>query len=246
MVAAEHVVLGHVLRAEAPVRGRIVELEARRSRRAPWPARFRRPEAARRHAPIACIRSAARPTVRYFRPFMSSASGDRLLEPAERLGRHRHGEEALDVDLHDLGLELFEQLLAAAVVDPAETLVGVEAEHRAGAEQRGRLVLAVPVHRSRCGPRRSGRRARRRTPGTDARPRRRCSRSILQPAAGHLVDAVTYCWHISVKMSVAGHERLHLQRRPSGRATPAASRRSQRRSSRLRQGICAGWNVTSR
>jgi len=62
-------------------------------------------------------------------------TGDRLLEPAERLGRHRHGEEALDVELHDLGLQLLEQLLAAAVVDPAETFVGVEAEHRAGAEQ---------------------------------------------------------------------------------------------------------------
>ena len=77
--------------------------------------------------------------------------GHRTLEPAERLGRHRHREEALDVDLHDLGLELFEQLLAAAVVDPAEAFVGVEAEHRTGAEQRGGLVLAVPVHSHRVG-----------------------------------------------------------------------------------------------
>ena len=68
-------------------------------------------------------------------------------EPAERLGRHRHGEEALDIDLHDLRLELFEQLLAAAIIDPAKAFVGVEAEHRAGAEKRGGLVLAVPINR---------------------------------------------------------------------------------------------------
>ena len=155
--------------------------------------------------PIACIRSAARPTVRYFMPLMSFGAGDRLLEPAERLGRHRHGEEALDVELHDLDLELFEQLLAAAVVDPAEAFVGVEAEHRAGAEQRGGLVLAVPVHGHGMG-------------GVDLAAvhavehlermhhRAAVQHVDLEPAARHLVDARDVLLAISVKMSVAGHE----------------------------------------
>src|SRR5690606_27125022 len=72
---------------------------------------------------------------------------DRLLEPAERLGRHRHREEADDVELENVVQKLVIELHAAAVVNPAEALLRVEAEHRTAAEQRGRLVLAVPVDR---------------------------------------------------------------------------------------------------
>ena len=47
--------------------------------------------------------------MRYFRPLKSSGAVDRLLEPAERLGRHRHGEEADDVELHDSCVELVDR-----------------------------------------------------------------------------------------------------------------------------------------
>ncbi len=160
--------------------------------------------------PIACIRSAARPTVRYFRPRMPAASATGRLEPAKRLGRHRHGEEALDVELHDLGLKLFEQLLAAAIVDPAEAFVGVEAEHRSGAEQRGRLVLAVPVHGHRMG-------------GVDLAAmhavqhlermddRAAMQQVDLEPPARHVVDAGdVLIGHLGEDVG-GGPRRLHLQ-----------------------------------
>ena len=156
------------------------------------------------------MRSAARPTVRYFRPLQVGGAVDRLLEPAERLGRHRHREEALDVDLHDLGLELLEQLLAAAVVDPAEALVGVEAEHRAGAEQRGRLVLAVPVDGHGVG-------------GVDLaamhavedleRMHDRAADEVvdLEPPAGHVVDALDVVHRHLVEDVLGAPGALHLQ-----------------------------------
>ena len=83
--------------------------------------------------------------MRYFRPLNSSRPFDRLLEPAERLGRHRAVEEADQIELQDVADQLVVERLAAAVLDPAEEAVGVPAERRRGAEQRERLVLAVPV-----------------------------------------------------------------------------------------------------
>ena len=140
---------------------------------------------------------------------------DRPLEPAERLGRHGHDEEALDVDLHDLGLELFEQLAAAAVVDPAEPLVGVEAEHRAGAEQRGGLVLAVPVHGHRVGA----------VELAPVHPVEHLERVDdgpadqvvdLEPGSGHLVDALDVVLGELVEHVLGAPRALHLQGRRLG------------------------------
>ena len=71
--------------------------------------------------------------------------GDRLLEPAERLRRHRAGQPADDVDLENVVQQLVVELFAVAVVEPAEQVVRLPAERRRRAEQRKRLVLAVPV-----------------------------------------------------------------------------------------------------
>ena len=70
--------------------------------------------------------------------------GDRLLEPAERLRRHRAVRERHHVGA-DRGVELVQQLLAAAVLVPGEQLVRVHAERRARAPQRERVLLAVVV-----------------------------------------------------------------------------------------------------
>ena len=70
--------------------------------------------------------------------------GDRLLEPAERLGRHRAVGERHHVGA-DRGVELVEQLLAAAVFVPGQQHVGVHAEGRARAPQRQRVLLAVVI-----------------------------------------------------------------------------------------------------
>ena len=96
-------------------------------------------------APISLNRSAERPTVRYFMPLKSSPRLDLLLEPAERLGRHREIEEADEIELQDVVDELLVERLAAAVVEPAEQAVRVPAEGGRRAEQRIGLVLAVPV-----------------------------------------------------------------------------------------------------
>ena len=71
---------------------------------------------------------------------------DLVLEPAERLRHHRAAEER-----HDVQLQVFEQLrvqlVAAAVVHPAQHHPRVHAQRRAGAEQAERLGLAEPVAR---------------------------------------------------------------------------------------------------
>ena len=71
--------------------------------------------------------------------------GDRLLEPAQRLRGHRPSQPADDVHLQDVVQELVVELLPFAVVEPAEKVVGDPAERGRRAEQRERLVLAVPV-----------------------------------------------------------------------------------------------------
>ncbi len=67
-----------------------------------------------------------------------------LLEPAERLGGHRSEEQGDDVELHLLE-QLVVELLAPAVVHPAEEALGVEPEGRAGPEQAEGHLLAEPV-----------------------------------------------------------------------------------------------------
>ena len=70
---------------------------------------------------------------------------DLLLEPAERLGRHRSHQEADEVELEDVLDQFVVERLTAAVANPAQHLVGVPAERRRGGEQGEGLVLAVPV-----------------------------------------------------------------------------------------------------
>lgn len=60
----------------------------------------------------------------------------------EGLGRHR---EAVDIQPEEVLRELAVELLAAALIEPRQHGIGVTAEDRAGTEQRGALMLAVPV-----------------------------------------------------------------------------------------------------
>ena len=84
------------------------------------------------------------PTVRIFEALHILGLGDRLLEPAERLRRHRPVGERDDVGA-DRVIQLGEQFLAAAVFVPGQQHVGVHAEARAGAPQRQRGLLAVVI-----------------------------------------------------------------------------------------------------
>ncbi len=70
--------------------------------------------------------------------------GDRLLEPAERLGRHRPVGQRHDVGA-DGGVDLGQQRLAAAVLVPGQHHVGVHAEAGARPPERHRVLLAVVV-----------------------------------------------------------------------------------------------------
>ncbi len=69
---------------------------------------------------------------------------DLLLEPAERLGRHRKIEQADEIELEDVVDQLAVQRLAAARIKPRQHAVRVPAERRRAAEQRRGLVLAIP------------------------------------------------------------------------------------------------------
>ena len=70
--------------------------------------------------------------------------GHRLLEPAERLGRHRSIWKRDDIGA-DRGVQLFQKLLAAAVFVPGEQHVGVHRIARARTPQRQRVLLAVVI-----------------------------------------------------------------------------------------------------
>ena len=146
VVRGQHVVLGDVLRAEAHVGGRVVELEAVDDAalhgRHDLAAGKLRHRCAHRLEEVGGEADGA-----VFQALQLGSVGDLALEPAERLGRHAEGQEADDVEAEDVLRQLAVELLAAAVIEPGDHLVGVAAEHRAGAEQRGGLVLAVPVDR---------------------------------------------------------------------------------------------------
>ncbi len=148
VVGRQVVVLGHVLRAEAAVRGRVVELE-----RVDDAALHRRHDLAAgklgdRHAHL--LEKVGGKAHGAVLEALQVGDGVHLvLEPAEGLGRHREADEAVDVEAQDVLGQLAVELLAAALVEPAEHRGGVAAEDRAGAEERGGLVLAVPVDRHR-------------------------------------------------------------------------------------------------
>ena len=136
--------------------------------------------------------------MRYLRPLSVVGRFDRLLEPAERLRRHRAGQEADEIEAEDLLHQFVVQRLAAAILHPAEHLVGAPAEGRRRSEQRVGLVLAVPIgadamaaveragdhrilHFERLGDRAGG------------------EQVELQPAARHFVDAVDIVLRIFVE-----------------------------------------------
>ena len=139
-------------------------------------------------APISLKRSAERPTVRYFRPLNAVALLDRLLEPAERLCRHRTGEEADEIEAEDLLYQFVVEFLAAAIFHPADHLVGAPSPGRRRSEQRIGLVLAVPIGTdAMTAVERSGDHRVLHFEGLGHRARRQ--KVELQPAAGHRVDA---------------------------------------------------------
>ena len=139
-------------------------------------------------APISLNRSAERPTVRYFRPLQLCGIGDFLLEPAERLGWHRAGKEAHQVEAEDLLHQLVIEGLAAAVLHPAEHLIGAPAPGRRRSEQRIGLVLAVPVgaHAMAAIERAGNHRVLHFERLGDGACRQQVE---LEPPAGHIVDA---------------------------------------------------------
>ncbi len=69
---------------------------------------------------------------------------DFLLEPAERLGRHRKVKQACQIELEDIVGQLTVQRLPASRIEPGEHAMCVPAERRRAAEQRRGLVLAIP------------------------------------------------------------------------------------------------------
>ena len=208
VVAAEHVVLDHVLRAEAHVRRRIVELEgvddALFERRHDFAA------GQLRHFGAHLLEQVRGQTDGAVLEALQLGSVlDRLLEPAERLRRHRHGEKADDVEI-ELGQQLVIERETAAAVDPRQRLLRVGAVDRAGAEERRDLALPVPVHGHVVA-------------GIEhalahgvhdlERLHDRAGQQIVdaQPPAGHLVDALhVFLGHLVEDVLRAPHT-LHLQ-----------------------------------
>ena len=143
METLQHAVLGHVGEAEQLVGGGVVELgrveQAAIQRRYDFGPRQRVDRGTELLVDVDGEADGAE-----LDPLHVVRLGHRLLEPAERLRRHRAVEEGLDVEVQAL-VDLVEQGLAAAIVVPGQHHVGVHAESRAGAPQRDRAVLAVPV-----------------------------------------------------------------------------------------------------
>jgi hypothetical protein len=99
-----------------------------------------------RHAEAEILHEIGRKTNRaVLEALKLSRLGNRILEPAERLRRHREAIEPDDVEPHNVLRQLTVEVLAAALVKPGEHRGGAAAKHRSGAEKRCSLVLAVPV-----------------------------------------------------------------------------------------------------
>ena len=112
---------------------------------------------------------------------------DFLLEPAERLGRHRKVEQAVEIELEDVVDQLPVQRLPAARVEPGQHAVRVPAERRRAAEQRRGLVLAIPgVADAVTAIENSGMHGVLHLKGRHDRARRQ--HIEFQPPAGHLLD----------------------------------------------------------
>ena len=107
-------------------------------------------------APISLNRSAERPTVRYFMPLKSSPALDLLLEPAERLGRHREVQEADDVELEDV-VESSCRAPRRRRSRTRPSSCGRPSRTRAGCRTAKGLVLAVTIDAARRGRRRARR-----------------------------------------------------------------------------------------
>jgi hypothetical protein len=141
--ALQHAVLGHIGEAEQAVAGCVVELggvdQAAVERRHDLAAGQR----VHRQAHV-LVHVDGEADGAELHALDVGHLGDRLLEPAEGLRRHRPVDEGLHVEVEAL-VDIVEHLLAAAVVVPGQHHVRVHAVGRAGTPQRHGGVLAVPV-----------------------------------------------------------------------------------------------------
>ena len=80
--------------------------------------------------------------MRIFRPCRSATALDLLAEPAAHLDAGVAARQAVHVVL---GVELVEELVAAAVVEPGVHLAAVEAEGEGGADREGRVLAEIVV-----------------------------------------------------------------------------------------------------
>ena len=143
MEALQHAVFRHVGEAEQAVGRGVVELGA--IEQAAVERRHDLGSGQRIHCHAHVLENVDRQADRtVFHALDVGLLGNRLLEPAEGLGRHRAVKEGLHVEVEAL-VDFIEQLLAAAVVVPGQDHVRVHAEGRAGTPQGHCGILAVPV-----------------------------------------------------------------------------------------------------
>ncbi len=236
MVALRHHDLAHVGEAEHPVRRRVVELggvdQVAVERGDDLAAGEDDDRGAHRLEEVGREADGA-----VFHALELVGVGDRRFEPAERLGRHGAVEERLDVELEDLLDQFVVELLAAAVVDPAEEHLRVEAERRAGAEEAGVDALAEPVggdavaavERARMDGVHQAERGDDRAGGQDV---------DLQPPARHLLDLFAPGDEDIVENVLRRPGGLHLER--DGllrRSAPGPGQTDQRRAARGESGL---------
>ena len=178
-------------------------------------------------APMPVNTSIEMPTVRNLTPLQVLRLGDRLLEPAERLGRHRPVGERDDVGA-DRGVELFEQLLAAAILVPGQQHVGVHREAGTRAPERERGLLAVVIDQHAVAA--VERALRHRVEQAEGRHHGAGRQHLdLEVAAGHVVDLLGEVERVFVEDvlgrpgALPAHADRALRARDAGAATVAAA-----------------------
>ena len=143
VIGLQHANLGDVREAQCTVGRRIVEF-----RRIQQAAIHRRNDLAARQRIHGCAHLLEHVDRNadgaIFQAFQIVELGDRILEPAQRLARHRAVDEGLHIGANG-GVELGQKFLAAAVLVPGQQHIGVHREARAGAPKRQRILLPVMI-----------------------------------------------------------------------------------------------------